>query len=172
MGGRVDVYSHWGGLGLGARLPMRLTLISYNRFSMAVSADPGLELHFFDWDRIPDPNKDWFCAGYDPTDPNSCTYYQDRNVLLSFVVEPALPIGIKVTDYLTILTGISSPISINFAQRAWAGFGIHLHADAEFALLDNLVLFAKGQFGPHIYDYYPVQGYGMAGVQWKIGKLK
>lgn len=150
MGIRGDLYSNWGGIGFGGRLPMRLHLFTAKRFSMAFGIDPGIELLF-----------------------NNAYLVSTVPAIFSIVAEPALPMGIKITDYLTILTGISVPISINITDQPWVNVSIDAHLGAEFAILDNLVLYARGQGGPRFNDTYtPFYGHGMAGVQWKVGKTK
>jgi len=164
MGIRAGFLNHFNSWGIEAAVPMRLGLINKGIFSMSLFFDPGIAIYFLKRENWNPKRNSWQTDLWSNSDDPSMSVF-------SFLINPGVLMGMKPVDFLTITTGATVPMGFYFGSFGGAfAMGLHFHLGVEFAIIDNLNLFVRGEGGPHFIGYYRVWGEASIGVEWKLGK--
>ena len=161
------------GLGLGVRVPIRITPLKTQKVSVQIQLQPGLKFDNFGGGNA------LVCVRFN--NQGQCTqtvsaggyydYFGDGGTHFGLWLYTALEVGIHINRDATISPGIDLPIFINFTNGSYGAVPILIGAAFQYNLTDNMSLGGTLKLGPSILAIGDYNGCGgaVAGVVVSCG---
>jgi hypothetical protein len=147
-------YIPWtaGALGLGVRVPIRITAMRSQRVSLQIHVDPGFKFDSFGVNAFGCTQYvAGQCVGY------AYGYYDLFAYGLHFGlwVPVGLDVGIHINRAMTITPTVEIPIFINFTNGVYGAVPILIGAHFQYNINDHMSVGGTLKFGPSILTYTP-----------------
>jgi hypothetical protein len=128
-------YRDYSVLGLGMRVPIRITPVRTGKVSFQIHFDPGLKFDAFGSRR---------CVGV------GCPFGSDNGLLFGLWLAFGVELGIHVTREATVQFGMEAPFYVNFTNGVYGGLPILFGPGFEYHIDDHMGVGLNLKFGPSI----------------------
>ena len=138
------------GLGLGFRVPIRITPLKRGRVSLQIHFDPGLKFDNFGGGGLACVrfNGAGECVQY--ADTGYYGYFGNGDTHFGLWLYTGLEVGIHLTKDATISPGLDIPIFINLTNGAYGAIPLLFGAAFQYNLAENMSLGGTLKLGPSI----------------------
>jgi hypothetical protein len=128
-------YRPYSVLGLGLRVPIRITPVRTGKFSLQFRFEPGFKFDAFGNGR---------CVGV------GCPFGADNGLLFGLWIPFAIDAGIHITREATLSFGMDAPFYVNFTNGVYGGLPFLFGPAFEYHIDDHIGLGLNLKFGPSV----------------------
>ncbi len=147
-------YTDHTAVGLGLRVPIRITPLKTNKVSLQFRFEPGLKFDRFGSSNCATVQGQTVCGATSPTD-------------FGLWIPLAVDVGIHITREATLSFGLEAPFYVNLTNQVYGGIPLLFGPAFEYHVDDHISLGFNLKIGPSIGAYS--DGNGNTGTSVEVG---